>query len=64
MGTQPTTPADIDRLSEVEGVTCIFNTQQDKDMEYWKVDFEAVKQRVEAGRGEEDEEDELTLNPR
>ena len=34
VGTQPTTPADVDRLRDVEGVTCVFNTQQDKDMEY------------------------------
>jgi len=48
VGTQPTTPADIDRLRDVEGVTCVFNTQQDEDIEYWKVDFAAVEARIEA----------------
>ena len=48
VGTQPTTPADIDRLRDVEGVTCVFNTQQDEDIVYWKVDFAAVEARIEA----------------
>jgi hypothetical protein len=46
VGTQPTKESDIDRLRDVEGVTCVFNTQQDKDMEYWKVDFESVKRHM------------------
>lgn len=46
VGTQPTKPSDIDRLADAEGVTCVFNTQQDKDMEYWKVDFASVKAHV------------------
>ena len=25
----------------------MFNTQQDKDMEYWKVDFASVKRQIE-----------------
>lgn len=47
VGTQPQTPDDVDRLREREGVTCVFNTQQEKDWKYWNVDFEAVKRQVE-----------------
>ena len=31
VGTQPSTPEDLDRLFDVEGVTCMFDTQMDKD---------------------------------
>ena len=44
VGTQPRSPADLDRLTDEEGVTCILNTQQDKDMEYWHVDFSALRE--------------------
>jgi hypothetical protein len=43
VGTQPTTKADIDRLRDVEHVTCIFDLQQEKDKEHWGVDFGALK---------------------
>jgi len=39
---------DVDRLRDVEGVTCVFNTQRDEDAEYWKVDVEAIRARIAA----------------
>ena len=47
VGTQPTTQGDIDRLRDVEGVTCMFDTQQDKDKEYWNVDAGAIRWQME-----------------
>ena len=47
VGTQPTTKGDIDRLRDVEGVTCLFDTQQDKDKEYWNVDAGALRWQME-----------------
>ena len=47
VGTQPTTKGDIDRLRDVEGVTCMFDTQQDKDKEYWNVDAGALRWQME-----------------
>jgi len=38
VGSQPQCPADIRTLVEVEGVTTIFNMQQDQDMRHWNVD--------------------------
>lgn len=47
VGTQPTSQADIDRLHDVEGVTCMFDTQQDKDKEHWGVDAGAIKYQMD-----------------
>lgn len=38
VGSQPQCAEDIRTLAEVEGVTTIFNMQQDKDMCHWQVD--------------------------
>ena len=46
VGTQPQTREDIDRLKDVEGVTCMFDTQQDKDKDYWKVDAGAIRDQM------------------
>ena len=46
VGTQPQTREDIDRLKDVEGVTCMFDTQQDKDKDHWGVDFGAIKDQM------------------
>lgn len=35
----------MDRLADEEGVTCIMNTQQDKDMVHWGVDLQALRAR-------------------
>jgi len=35
----------VDRLRDEEGVTCIMNTQQDKDMVHWGVDLAALQRR-------------------
>ncbi|KIY93575.1 hypothetical protein MNEG_14385, partial [Monoraphidium neglectum] len=38
------TPADVDRLAEA-GVTTVFNLQEDCDMDYFKIDIEAIRER-------------------
>ena len=50
VGSQPTAPNDIDYLKLEENVTVIFNTQQDKDMEYWGVDFRQIEERIKANQ--------------
>uniref|UniRef100_A0A7S0X6Z4 Tyrosine specific protein phosphatases domain-containing protein n=1 Tax=Mantoniella antarctica TaxID=81844 RepID=A0A7S0X6Z4_9CHLO len=47
VGTQPVSTADIDRLHDVEGVTCMFDTQMDKDKEHWGVDAGALKHQMD-----------------
>jgi hypothetical protein len=47
VGSQPQTPADIDRLHNEEGVRAILNLQQDKDIEYWGVDINSITKRCE-----------------
>jgi len=47
-GTQPRSPGDVDRLRDDEGVTCIMNTQQDKDIAHWGVDFASVQRQSDA----------------
>ncbi|KAH9602793.1 hypothetical protein KSS87_018211 [Heliosperma pusillum] len=42
VGSQPQKPEDIDHLKEIEGVAYILNLQQDKDIEYWGIDFNAI----------------------
>ena len=47
VGTQPQSKEDIDRLRDVEGVTCMFDTQQDKDKEHWNIDVGAINWQME-----------------
>lgn len=49
VGSQPMTAGDVDKLADI-GVTCILNLQQDKDLAYWKVDFNEISSRA-AARG-------------
>lgn len=45
VGSQPQKPEDIDHLKEEANVAYILCLQQDKDMEYWGVDFQAILAR-------------------
>ncbi|CAI7788538.1 unnamed protein product [Closterium sp. NIES-53] len=45
VGSQPQTPADIDRLQKDEGVKVILNLQQDHDISYWGVDIGGIVKR-------------------
>ncbi|RYQ83396.1 hypothetical protein Ahy_B10g102075 [Arachis hypogaea] len=36
---------DIDHLKKEEGVTYILNLQQDKDVEYWRIDLKSITRR-------------------
>lgn len=47
LGSQPQCPEDVTRLREEEGVGAILNTQEDKDVAYWKVDLPAVTRRCQ-----------------
>lgn len=47
VGSQPQTPEDVDRLYEDEGVRAILNLQQDRDIEYWGIDFPAITKRCD-----------------
>jgi hypothetical protein len=47
VGSQPMTPADVDRLAVDEGVRAILNLQQDKDLHYWNVDLHQISRRAE-----------------
>ena len=42
VGSQPRTPEDIDQLMLNENVAFILNLQQDKDIEYWEIDFDSI----------------------
>ncbi|OMO75896.1 hypothetical protein CCACVL1_16000 [Corchorus capsularis] len=45
VGSQPQKPEDIDHLKQEEKVAYILNLQQDKDIEYWGIDLEAIIKR-------------------
>ncbi|OEL15970.1 Phosphoglucan phosphatase LSF2, chloroplastic [Dichanthelium oligosanthes] len=45
VGSQPQTPEDIDHLKNEENVAYILCLQQDKDIEYWGIDFPAILSR-------------------
>ena len=45
VGSQPQTPGDIDHLKNEENVAYILCLQQDKDIEYWGIDFPAIRSR-------------------
>ena len=44
VGSQPQKPEDIDYLKD-ENVGHILCLQQDKDIDYWGIDFESITQR-------------------
>lgn len=44
-GSQPTSAEDISYLREVENVTTIINLQQDKDIQYWGVNFDSISSK-------------------
>lgn len=45
VGSQPQKPEDIDHLKHEEKVAYILNLQQDKDIEYWDIDLQSIKER-------------------
>ncbi|GMH27105.1 hypothetical protein Nepgr_028948 [Nepenthes gracilis] len=45
VGSQPQKPEDIDHLKLDENVAYILNLQQDKDIEYWGIDFQSILKR-------------------
>lgn len=45
VGSQPQKPEDIDHLKHEENVAYILNLQQDKDIEYWGIDFQLILKR-------------------
>jgi hypothetical protein len=45
VGSQPQKPEDIDHLRNEEKVVYILCLQQDKDIEYWGIDFQAIVSR-------------------
>ncbi|KAK7350827.1 hypothetical protein VNO77_09814 [Canavalia gladiata] len=45
VGSQPQKPEDVDHLKKEEGVACILNLQQDKDVEYWGIDLQSIIRR-------------------
>lgn len=45
VGSQPQKPEDIDHLKQEENVAYILNLQQDKDIEYWGIDFQSILKR-------------------
>lgn len=48
VGSQPQSAEDIRTLVEVEGITTIFNMQQDRDMIHWQVDKADLKHECRA----------------
>ncbi|XP_031271292.1 LOW QUALITY PROTEIN: phosphoglucan phosphatase LSF2, chloroplastic-like [Pistacia vera] len=48
VGSQPQKPEDIDHLRKGENVAYILNLQQDKDIEYWGIDFQPIVKRCHA----------------
>ncbi|KAJ0100949.1 hypothetical protein Patl1_06738 [Pistacia atlantica] len=48
VGSQPQKPEDIDLLKKEENVAYILNLQQDKDIEYWGIDFQPIVKRCQA----------------
>ncbi|KAJ9160428.1 hypothetical protein P3X46_025829 [Hevea brasiliensis] len=47
VGSQPQKPEDIDHLKHEENVAYILNLQQDKDVEYWGIDLQAIIKRCQ-----------------
>ncbi|KAM6598862.1 hypothetical protein CsatA_018471 [Cannabis sativa] len=47
VGSQPQKPEDIDHLKQEENVAYILNLQQDKDVEYWGIDLQAIVKRCQ-----------------
>lgn len=47
VGSQPQKPEDIDHLRKEEDVAYILNLQQDKDIEYWGIDFQSIIKRCQ-----------------
>lgn len=47
VGSQPQKPEDIDHLKENENVAYILCLQQDEDIEYWGIDFNAILKQCE-----------------
>ncbi|KAL6640562.1 hypothetical protein ACP70R_021685 [Stipagrostis hirtigluma subsp. patula] len=45
VGSQPQKPEDIDHLKDEENVAYILCLQQDKDIEFWGIDFQAIVSR-------------------
>uniref|UniRef100_A0A0D9XNA0 Tyrosine specific protein phosphatases domain-containing protein n=1 Tax=Leersia perrieri TaxID=77586 RepID=A0A0D9XNA0_9ORYZ len=45
VGSQPQKPEDIDHLKDEENVAFILCLQQDKDIEYWSIDFQSIVNR-------------------
>lgn len=45
VGSQPQKPKDIDHLKEAENVAYILCLQQDKDIEYWGINFQDILNR-------------------
>lgn len=45
VGSQPQKPEDIDHLKNEERVAYILCLQQDKDIEYWGIDFQSIVNR-------------------
>ncbi|XP_010931335.1 phosphoglucan phosphatase LSF2, chloroplastic isoform X2 [Elaeis guineensis] len=45
VGSQPQKPEDIDHLKAEENVAYILCLQQDKDIEYWGIDFQSIVKR-------------------
>ena len=47
VGSQPQKPEDIDHLKQNENVAYILCLQQDKDIEYWGIDLDAILKQCE-----------------
>lgn len=45
VGSHPQKPEDIDHLKEAEKVAYVLCLQQDKDIEYWGIKFQAILTR-------------------
>ena len=45
VGSQPQKPEDVEYLKEEEKVAYILCLQQDKDIEYWGIDIQAIVRR-------------------
>lgn len=46
-GTQLRNPQEVQQLHREEKITTVLNLQQDKDIEYWGIDFDAVRRQSE-----------------
>lgn len=45
VGSQPQKPEDVEHLKEEEKVAYMLCLQQDKDIEYWGIDFHSIVKR-------------------